>query len=284
MNHLIETLNNVQPLIIIGMLLLLWTVESFIPYFHHAVNRKKHTLNNLLATLISFVVNGALGVGLSFWMTYVADHHYGLLNMISLPPIISLVAGMLMIDFYDYWFHTASHKIPFMWRWHRVHHSDTELDSTSSLRFHPFDIIAQAISWIPMFFLLGISSASFVIYFTFYIALIFLQHANIKIPRWIDKYGSYIFSTPGWHKMHHAADKKITDTHYGDVFTFWDRLFGTGGPIDINNIDFGIEYFRTEKEQSVKNLMLMPFKPVKPNQAGANEIISSMSTQEAHWG
>ena len=65
--------------------------------------------------------------------------------------------------------------------------------------------------------------------------------------------------------MHHAAERRITDSHYGDVFTFWDRIFGTGGPIDVKNIQFGIEYFREDKDQTVKSILLMPFKPVHPD-------------------
>ena len=115
-----------------------------------------------------------------------------------------------------------------------------------------------------MFPLLGISAASFVIYFSFYLILIFFQHANIRLPLWIDKYGSYVFSTPGWHRMHHAAERSLTDSHYGDVFTFWDRIYGSGAKIDLSNIEYGIEYYREPRDQTAKNLLLMPFRPIKP--------------------
>ena len=221
-------------------------------------------MRNLVIVFIAFVVNGLTGLYINELINFTETHQLGLLNYIHLPFTVSFIAGMLMIDFWDYGVHQLQHRVPLFWRFHRVHHSDTELDTTSSLRFHPGDIILQTLGWTLMFPLLGISGASFIIYFTFYIVLVFFQHANIQLPRWIDKYGVYIFSTPGWHKMHHAADRKITDSHYGDVFTFWDRIFGTNGPVDVEHIEFGIEYFRDDKDQSVKNILLMPFRPIKP--------------------
>lgn len=265
MEDLALTLSNLQPIIIFAMLLSLWVVESFIPFFTPSPGRKKMRLRNLVMVFISFVVNALAGLYINEVIEFTTQHQFGLLNWLQLPYAASLVIGMLLIDFWDYGFHLLQHRIPLFWRFHRVHHSDTELDASSSLRFHPFDVILQAFGWTFMFSLLGISGISFMVYFTFYLLLIFFQHANLKIPYLIDHYGSYVFSTPGWHKMHHAAERKLTDSHYGDVFTFWDRIFKTGGPVDVEHIQFGIEYFRKETDQSVRNLLLMPFKPLYPD-------------------
>lgn len=268
MEKFAQELNNLQPFIIFGMLMLLWVVESFIPYFEPTTYRKKIRLWNLGMVLISFVVNGVAGLYVNEVIMYTKAHHLGLLNWLHLPFVLSFILGMLFIDLWDYGFHLLQHKVPLFWRFHRVHHSDTELDASSSLRFHPFDILLQAFGWTFMFTLLGISGESFIVYFTFYVVLIFLQHANLKIPTWLDHYGSYVFSMPGWHKMHHAAQREITDSHYGDVFTFWDRIFKTGGPVDVEHIQFGIEYYREPKDSSIKNLLIMPFKPIYPNDHG----------------
>lgn len=265
MEDLAVTLGNIQPIIIFSMLISLWVIESFIPYFAPSPGRKKMRRRNLVMVLISFSVNALAGLYVNEVIQFTARHQFGLLNLLNLPFAVSLTAGMLLIDMWDYGFHLLQHRIPLFWRFHRVHHSDTELDASSSLRFHPFDIILQTFGWTFMFILLGISGLSFMIYFTFYILLIFFQHANIKIPHFIDYYGSYVFSTPGWHKMHHAAERPLTDSHYGDVFTFWDRIFKTGGPVDVEHIQFGIEYFRHDDDQSVKNMLLMPFKPLYPD-------------------
>ena len=282
MEKTVEALNNIQPLIIIGMMLTLWVVESFIPYFSLSSARRKQARRNMVIVAIAFVVNGLIGIYVNGLINYVADHRLGLLNWIHLPILVTIIAGMLLIDLWDYGFHLIQHYIPFFWRFHQVHHSDTELDVTSSIRFHPGDIFFQAVGWTFMFPLFGISGASFVIYFTFYLFLIFFQHANVKLPDWIDRYGSYVFSTPGWHKMHHAAERKLTDSHYGDVFTFWDRIFGTGGPIDIEHIDFGIEYFRDQKDQTVKSLLLHPFRPlpyqkINQEQKEAKEVLKKVT-------
>ena len=264
MDSLLDTLAAIQPLIVIGSLLILWIAESFIPYLKPAPNRRHHGWQNLLLLVIAFATNGATGLMVNKAVAATSTHGWGLLNWLSLPPLVSLVAGMLLIDFYDYCYHVLTHKVGVLWRYHRVHHSDTTLDSTSSLRFHPFEFIMQALAWLVMIPLLGISAASLTIYLSLYVGLVVFQHANVRLPAWVDRYGSYIFSTPGWHKMHHAADQRLTDSHYGDVFTFWDRLFGTGGPIEFENLEYGLEHFRDANQQTVKQLLLMPFKPLRP--------------------
>lgn len=263
METLLQTLTDIQPLIMLSLLLVFWIIESFIPWFSHAPKRSKHSLHNLGMTFISLVFNAITGLGLVLVFELTEKYNLGLLNQFSMNTTLLIVAGIILIDFWDYGYHILTHKWEWMWRFHRVHHSDPHLDSTSSFRFHPFEIIFQTLNWTIMLVVLGIPAASFIIYFTFFIGLIILQHVNVKFPPKLDYYLSFVFSTPEWHKMHHASDKRLTDSHYGDMFTFWDRIFGTGGKPDVEHIEYGLEDYRDEKHQTVKSLLMMPFKPLR---------------------
>jgi sterol desaturase/sphingolipid hydroxylase (fatty acid hydroxylase superfamily) len=261
---MIETLSNIQPLLLIAMLIIMYSLETVIPYLSKPSNKKRHDINNFVVTLISFIINGLMSVAVVSSLIYTAEHQVGLLNLIQLPEVVEVIVGMLLIDFGSYMIHNLQHKIPVLWRLHKVHHADPNLNTSSALRFHPFDVvISQGLYpclWIPI---MGISMTSFVIYGTIALPLLVMQHSNIKFPEWLERYGRLIISTPGWHKIHHSDEQQFTDSHYGDVFTFWDRIFGTWHNVKPDEINYGIEGFKDEKDNTVKNQLLMPFVKTK---------------------
>ncbi len=261
MEKTLELLTNAQPVILITLLAGFWIIESFIPWFANAPSRKKHSLNNYGMILMSLILNGIASVFLMELVSFNTENKIGLMNLFSLPTAATIIVGMLLIDFWDYWYHMLTHKWKWMWKWHRIHHSDTHLDSTSSLRFHPFEIVFQFCNFYVQAIVLGIPMEAYIFYFTLQIGLIIVQHVNVKFPHKLDYVLSFIFSTPEFHKVHHSSDKKLTDSHYGDVFTFWDKLFGTYNKQNVNELQFGIEDYREEKDQSIKAMLTMPFKP-----------------------
>lgn len=257
---MIETLMNLQPLLLIAMLMIMYSLETFMPYLAKPANKKKHDLNNLGINLISFSINGLLSVVVVGTVMYTGTHQLCLLNFVNLPLGVELILGVLLIDFGGYAMHNLQHKTPLLWRFHQVHHADPNLNTTSALRFHPVDIVvSQALLpciWIP---LMGISVTSFVIYGTIALPLLVMQHSNVRFPGWLEKYGRLVISTPGWHKIHHSDDQKFTDSHYGDVFTFWDRIFGTWHQVQPDEIQYGLEDLKDSRHHSVKGQLLMPF-------------------------
>jgi sterol desaturase/sphingolipid hydroxylase (fatty acid hydroxylase superfamily) len=147
---------------------------------------------------------------------------------------------------------------------HRVHHSDNLVDSTSSLRLHPIEVLFQ-VSWRTIAFaLLGIPFASVVILFTIFLPLLFIQHANIRFPVWLEKPLSVIFVTSSWHKVHHSDEQRYTDSHYGNTFTFWDRIFGTyHKKVAIDQLKWGLSDLKNDRDQTVKSQLTLPFKKLK---------------------
>ena len=260
MDNLVKTLNDLTPVIIIVFLALFITLEHYLPYFEHGSRRKKQRLRNLGIVGIAFLLNGLLGAGITGVIMSAEAAHFGLLQWTIPDSPLALVGGMLLIDLNSYAFHRLYHRIPFLWRIHRVHHADTELDSTSGLRLHPFEFLIQSLTQVTVLPLLGVPLASFVLYFTFALPWFLLNHSNIKFPAWFERYAAWILVTPNWHRVHHSNYQPETDSHYGDVFTFWDRMFGTSRQAKVEEMTFGLETFRENGEQSVGGLLKMPFR------------------------
>ncbi len=257
---MIETLSNIQPLLLIAMLMTMYSIETVRPYLAKPADKKRHDIHNFIIAFISFAINGALSLAIVISLTYTSENQLGLLNQVALPTIVEIILGALLIDFGSYLLHNLQHKIPLFWRLHKVHHSDPNLNTSSSLRFHPLDVLlSQGIYpfiWIP---LMGISMTSFVVYGTIALPLLVMQHTNVKFPDWLEQYGRLVISTPGWHKIHHSDEQKFTDSHYGDVFTFWDRIFGTWHDVQPDDIRYGLKELRDAKHHTVRGQLLMPF-------------------------
>ena len=264
MESFLKTLSDTQPIVILVMLVLMYSIENVWPYLPKPQNKVRHETRNYILSAISIAVNVIAGIFSIGVLQFVESHNLGLLNQLPLDTYVKIGAGVFLIDFGSYFGHILAHKVPFLWRSHRVHHSDPNLMASSSLRFHPFDVLySQALWFAIVYIVFGISMASFIIYGSVMLPILICQHSNVKFPDWLEKYGRYVFSTPGWHKIHHGADQKYTDSHYGDFFTFWDRLFGTYHRVQPDEIELGLEEFNTDKRQSIGFLLKVPFVSLK---------------------
>jgi sterol desaturase/sphingolipid hydroxylase (fatty acid hydroxylase superfamily) len=258
---MIDLLANLQPFVLIAMLILMYCVENMLPYLNPPANKKKHYRRNFVISLFSFFLNAALGGVVVMVVELTAKNNWGLLNQLQLPLAAKLLLGILLFDFGSYLTHNLQHKIPFLWRFHRIHHSDNHLNVSSSLRFHPIDVIvSQCIYQCIGVMVIGLPITAFVIYGSIAVPLLIMQHSNVRFPQKFERVASLVFATPGWHKIHHAAEQKQTDSHYGDVFTFWDRIFGTWGKKQPHEIEYGLAEFKEDKHQRVAHLMVSPFR------------------------
>jgi sterol desaturase/sphingolipid hydroxylase (fatty acid hydroxylase superfamily) len=140
-----------------------------------------------------------------------------------------------------------------------VHHDDAELDATSGLRLHPFELMILMGVQAVVLPLLGVSLASSIFYTALALPWFLLNHSNMKFPNWFERWGSLLMSTPDWHRVHHSSYQPETDSHYGCLFSVWDRLFGTAQKAQVETIRFGLDRFRGPGEQTVWRLLKMPF-------------------------
>lgn len=144
MENIISTIEQAIPIIIIVFLTLFMSLESWLPFFTQSQYRKKQRWHNVGNLLVSFALNAVLSGVVSYCLTAATNHKLGLLYHLHLPFIAAFIAGILLSDLNGYLAHRLYHKVPLFWRFHKVHHSDVELDASSALRMHPFEFIFQA--------------------------------------------------------------------------------------------------------------------------------------------
>jgi len=258
---LVETLNALPPLLIIGGLTLFMTLESAFPYFKHSLGRPRQRWHNVGMIVVAGLVNAALGTFAVVPIAWSQANGFGLLYRWGAPSVLTIVLGVFVADLLGYAMHVSMHKVRALWRIHRVHHADTELDASSGIRLHPFELLYLMGVTAIVLPLLGVSVVSYLIYTTIALPWFLLNHSNMKYPALFERWGSLLMSTPNWHRVHHSRHQPETDSHYGCVFSVWDRVFGTTRTTDVERIRFGLDKFREPGEQTVWGLLRIPFKP-----------------------
>jgi sterol desaturase/sphingolipid hydroxylase (fatty acid hydroxylase superfamily) len=257
---MIQQLNDLSPVVAIALLAALFTIETFVPYLTHVEHRARHTWRNGVIMVIAIAFNVACGTWLIWWMGQMEQQQFGLLRWLGVPPVWGAALGVVLIDLTDYPYHILTHRVPLLWRYHRVHHSDHELDATSSIRFHPLEVVMQTAWQTATLALLGVGFASFAIFSALLVTLVVIQHANLRFPDWFESTVGAMFVTARWHRVHHSDDQQYTDAHYADVFTFWDRIFGTTRQVDERTLTWGLKQFRDDRHHTVWGILTMPFR------------------------
>ena len=253
--------------ILIGGILLFWIIEGTLPLFKFQYKKVRHAGMNLFFTLITSIIAFALATTLLAASDLVTQHRFGLLYLVELPLWTQLVVGLLLMDLIGaYFVHWVEHKVKWMWKFHLIHHSDTTVDVTTGLRHHPgetvfrigFTILAVMVIGAPMWIIMFYQSMS--------VLFAHLTHANINMPKKLDRALSWVFITPLMHKVHHHYTQPLTDTNYGNIFSFWDRIFGTFAQVeDTTELVYGIDTHMDPKENDrMGNLLKIPFQAYRP--------------------
>ena len=248
----------------LGLFALFATLEWMRPArpSHVSVARiARHGVLSLFGAMGSRLI---LAGGLASVAGFVQLIGFGLMNWLQLTGPWVWVACFLLLDFAVWAQHVLSHKIPFLWRLHRLHHSDVVMDVTTALRFHPFEIFASLIFKGCVVALLG---APPVLVFAFELVLgagALFTHANIGLPQGLDRSLRFLFVTPAMHLIHHHPNPVATNTNYGFSFSIWDRLFGTyrdDAPLPAlpPGSAIGLETWRGPEDQTLKAMVLNPF-------------------------
>jgi sterol desaturase/sphingolipid hydroxylase (fatty acid hydroxylase superfamily) len=244
--------------------LLAW--ETSAPYFRQFAGwdeRQRHGLRNFAIAIANAFAVGILFSGSWRWLAnWAGDHGFGLLNWIagSWPAPLRVLAALLLLDGWTYAWHRAAHEIPWLWRFHRVHHSDPTMDVTTANRFHPGEIVVSSVLRLAVIPLLGARFGELVLYETLLQLLVQLQHANVALPEAVERVVGRVLVTPGMHKVHHSVERTETDSNYGSLGSFWDRIFGTfRSRPDPENIRFGLEGEGAEERQTLVALWRRPW-------------------------
>jgi sterol desaturase/sphingolipid hydroxylase (fatty acid hydroxylase superfamily) len=173
-----------------------------------------------------------------------------------------LVFDLILLDFWIYWWHRINHTLPWLWRFHAIHHLDRFLDSTSAARFHPGEIVLSALVRAVAILLLGIPLTSVLVFETVILMAAIFHHSNLSLPGPIERLLARLIITPSVHWVHHHAVRRDTDSNYGTILSIWDPLFGTrSGTRRQLDMTIGVE---GEGEEPLMRLLLRPFRARRP--------------------
>jgi sterol desaturase/sphingolipid hydroxylase (fatty acid hydroxylase superfamily) len=194
---------------------------------------------------------------------FAAGRGYGLFNLAGFRLSIASLLGFLALDLVIYLQHVVFHKVPLLWRLHRMHHADLDIDVTTGVRFHPFEILISLAIKIAVVIALGIPAVAVVLFEVMLNATSMFNHANVAMPSWLDRVLRLIVVTPDMHRVHHSTLRQETDTNFGFNLPWWDRLFGTYRPKPAAGHDgmtIGLPIFRDARELRLDRLLTQPFR------------------------
>lgn len=247
---------------LVGGLLLFWIIEGAIPlvHLHYKKNKLRHAGVNFFFTVLHLILH----TGLAFFIVKLSDwclhHQFGMVYWFNAGVLGAVIIGVLALDFSSWLVHLVMHKNKFLWRFHLIHHSDTNVDVTTGLRHHPGDSLLRGIFFMLLIFISGAPMYSVMIYQTLVVITTAFTHANMRLPEKLDKALSYILISPNMHKVHHHWKQPYTDSNYGAVFSIWDRLLGTFSKLDTGQIRYGLDrYYPEEKDEDIMLLLKKPF-------------------------
>lgn len=261
-----DAVQNTGRWISFSALVLLFTWESFRPFFgffrKRLKDRGQHALRNMVLALLNGLLVAFGFVWLWMWAAdLAAANDFGLLHQLDLPTWARAAAALLLFDFSTYWWHRMNHVIPFLWRFHRVHHSDSHMDVTTGLRFHLGEIFLSSVLRIALLLLFGAELWHIALYEALLLPYVQFQHANIGLPDRLDRALRLVLVSPNMHKVHHSRLQPETDSNYTSLLSIWDRLFGSFRMRkDPASIEFGLDAFDGEEHQALPGLLITPLR------------------------
>jgi sterol desaturase/sphingolipid hydroxylase (fatty acid hydroxylase superfamily) len=250
-----------RTLLLVGGMSFFLFLENVIPFFTQPYNKVKHTGLNIFFTLTTIIVNFSLAFVLVLSTQWVVEHNFGIVQWLHLPMIGTAVIGLLLMDLIGaYLPHWAEHHVKWMWQFHIVHHTDQHVDTTTANRHHPGESVIRVVFTILGIFIVGIPIWVFFIYQTLSLVLTQFNHSNFAFPLWLDKILVTVICTPSMHRVHHHYRQPYSDSNYGNIFSFWDRIFGTYKIVDNRKLVYGLDtHMEVESTNHLGTLLKLPF-------------------------
>jgi sterol desaturase/sphingolipid hydroxylase (fatty acid hydroxylase superfamily) len=196
---------------------------------------------------------------------------FGLLNLVGWPGWLAGLLGFIVLDLVIYAQHVVFHHVPWLWRLHRMHHADLDIDVTTGVRFHPIEILLSMLVKMATVALLGIPAGAVVAFEVVLNATSMFNHSNAAMPGWLDRIVRLLVVTPDMHRVHHSVVRAETDSNFGFNLPWWDRLFGTyraAPAAGHDGIIIGLPIFRDRRELRLDRLLTQPFRaPAEASQS-----------------
>lgn len=247
-------------IILLGGMMLFWLAEGYYPLFRFSYRRYKHAGINLIFLATTILLNLIFGLVTISVCQYVTNHKIGLLHLFELPLWLVIIIGLFVGDLFGQYIpHYIMHKIKWMWKFHMIHHSDTHVDVTTGTRHHPGEWLFRETFMIIGVLVMGMPVWLYFLYRSVAALFTHFNHANIMMPEWLDKPISWIFVSPNMHKIHHHFQRPYTDSNYSNIFSLWDRLFGTLKYTDPKTLRYGLDVLDDSTDESLGYQFKIPF-------------------------
>lgn len=244
------------------MLMLLWELAA--PRRRRDIPRVIRWTNNLALVVIDTAILRLTFPILAVGLAVMAEESgWGLLNNLDMPAWVAIVVSILLLDLTIYLQHVMFHAVPVLWRLHRMHHSDLDFDATTGLRFHPIEILISMCIKLAVVAALGPPAVAMLLFEVLLNATALFNHANIDMPRPLDRILRLVVVTPDMHRVHHSVIPIETNSNFGFNLPWWDHLLGTYRPqpkTGHTGMTIGIEQFRTQRDLWLDRMLIQPVK------------------------
>jgi len=253
-------------IILITIFAILFLIESKYQLRKRVQGRWRRIFINSIVSIPAFALLRLLFIPAMVWLAVQNEQwRFGLSYLWEAPQWINFTISFLLLDYSNYIWHILLHKLPVLWRFHLVHHTDLDLDISTAFRFHFGEMIGSVIFRGAAILLIGVSPVLVLIYEIAFEAATQFHHSNMKLPFRLEKILNYFIVTPRMHGIHHSMIRKETDSNYSVIFSFWDRIHNTVRlNVHQHEIVIGVPHYADEKELTIGNLLKMPFTKIRP--------------------
>lgn len=218
--------------------------------------------NNFSLGLVNWYLSAVANTLLVLWVADWTDRRQlGLLQPLGLGPVVEFLILLASTQLLGYWVHVAFHRVSWLWPIHAVHHSDTQIDVSTSYRHHPLEPLITLPVSAPLVLLLGVSLEAAAAYRLFAVLATVFSHSNVRIPEVIERRLRWLLLTPDFHRVHHSSDPRYTNSNYGSLVPWFDYLFGSARHWEYaehETRELGLEYLREPADSRFDNLLVQP--------------------------
>jgi len=261
---------------------ILFLLETKFQLRRRVMSRWKRIFTNFIVSIPSFALLRLMFIPAMVWLAYENQQwHFGLNYLYSAPGWLKFAIAFILLDYSNYIWHILLHKLPFMWRFHLVHHSDLDLDVTTAFRFHFGELIGSVFFRGAAVVIIGASPLVVLVYEIVFEAATEFHHSNMKLPFKFEKALNLLLVTPRMHGIHHSMVKRETDSNFSIIFSFWDRIHKTVRlNVPQNEIVTGVPVYANKDELTIWNLLKLPFTKIRewkeserPENGNKNELV-----------
>lgn len=263
-DRLLDAEPTIRLAVFLGVLVAMMIWELAAPRRRQEVPRVLRWSNNLALVVLDTVILRLAFPVLAVGLAVVAEAGgWGLFNVLDWPGWVAVVLSVLVLDLAIYLQHVMFHAVPALWRLHRMHHADTEIDATTGLRFHPVEIVLSMAIKLAVVAALGVPPVAVLVFEVLLNATALFNHANINLPRRVDRVLRLVMVTPDMHRVHHSVIPAETNSNFGFNLPWWDRLLGTYRAQPVKGhlgMTIGLERFRDRRELWLDRMLLQPLR------------------------